>query len=128
MTVGLQGSLFGETDELALGPLGALRRTPLSEGAWIDVLPGWLTGADTLFERLAEHVPWHAERRRMYDRMVDVPRLLCFYDEDTALPEPVLERARSALGAHYPKELGEPFRPAGLWFYRYGRASWSWTR
>jgi len=33
----------------------------------------------------------------MYDREVDVPRLLSFYDEDDQLPDPVLTQARSAL-------------------------------
>src|SRR5437016_2992500 len=106
---GLQGSLFGDTDTVALGPLHAIRRMPLAEGAWIDLLPGWLTGADVLFERLAERVPWHAERRRMYDRVVDVPRLLSFYDEHDPLPDPVLGQARSALSGHYEAELREPF-------------------
>jgi len=126
MPRGLQGSLFGETAEATVGPLARSRRTPLSEGAWIDVLPNWLTGADTVFERLAERVPWHAERRRMYDRVVDVPRLLCFYDEDDELPDPVLDSARSALSRHYAAELGEPFRTAGLCFYRDGRDSVAW--
>jgi alkylated DNA repair dioxygenase AlkB len=126
MPVGLQGSLFGETAEAKVGPLSGIRRTPLSHGAWIDVLPNWLTGADTLFERLAELVPWHAERRRMYDRVVDVPRLLCFYDEHDELPDSVLSTARSALSRHYAKELGEPFRTAGLCFYRDGRDSVAW--
>ncbi|NKQ56297.1 alpha-ketoglutarate-dependent dioxygenase AlkB [Amycolatopsis sp. K13G38] len=126
MTVGLQGSLFGQTGDLALGSLRGLRRVPLSEGAWIDLLPDWLSGADALFERLAEAVPWHAERRRMYDRVVDVPRLLCFYGEDDELPEPVLAGAREALSAHYADELREPFRTAGLCFYRDGRDSVAW--
>jgi alkylated DNA repair dioxygenase AlkB len=62
----------------------------------------------------------------MYDRRVDVPRLLCFYDEDATLPDPVLTRARDALSAHYATELGEPFRTAGLCHYRDGRDSVAW--
>jgi alkylated DNA repair dioxygenase AlkB len=126
MTMGLQGSLFGQTDEATLRPLSALRRTTLSDGAWIDVLPNWLTGADTLFEHLVAKVPWHAERRRMYDRVVDVPRLLSFYGEADELPHPVLTEARSALSEHYADELGEPFRTAGLCLYRDGRDSVAW--
>ncbi|GAA5160489.1 MULTISPECIES: alpha-ketoglutarate-dependent dioxygenase AlkB [Amycolatopsis] len=126
MTVGLQCSLFGQTDETSLRPLSAIRRTPLSDGAWIDVLPDWLRGADTVFERLMERVPWHAERRRMYDRVVDVPRLLSFYGEQDELPDPVLVEARSALSEHYAAELGEPFRTAGLCLYRDGRDSVAW--
>jgi alkylated DNA repair dioxygenase AlkB len=62
----------------------------------------------------------------MYDSVVDVPRLLCFYDETTELPDPVLVAAREALSAHYGPELGEPFRTAGLCYYRDGRDSVAW--
>ncbi|MBF6371384.1 alpha-ketoglutarate-dependent dioxygenase AlkB, partial [Nocardia puris] len=91
-----------------LGPLAAARRTILGRGAWIDLLPGWLTGADILFDRLVRDVPWQAERRPMYDRVVDVPRLLCHYPEQAELPDPVLAEARAALSEHYAAELGEP--------------------
>jgi len=62
----------------------------------------------------------------MYDRVVDVPRLTCFYEEDAALPDPVLTAALQALNAHYEPELGEPFRTAGLCLYRDGRDSVAW--
>ncbi|MGH3279418.1 MAG: alpha-ketoglutarate-dependent dioxygenase AlkB [Trebonia sp.] len=101
-------------------------RVPLAAGAWIDVQRGWLTGAAALFARLAGSVPWRAERRRMYDRTVDVPRLLCFYGENEPLPHPALDACRDALSAHYAGELGEPFVTAGLCFYRDGRDSVAW--
>src|SRR5216683_2929707 len=110
MTVTFQGSLLGCCDEvglepLATGPLGSgVRRTALSCGAWVDIRRGWLTGADVLFDQLVDTVPWHGERRRMYDRTVDVPRLLSFYGEDQPLPDPALEDARLCLNAHYEKE------------------------
>jgi alkylated DNA repair dioxygenase AlkB len=123
---GFQGSLFGQVETVAVSLLDGVRRTPLTAGAWIDLVPGWLTGADLLFERLAEAVPWQAERRRMYDRVVDVPRLLSFYTEEDTLPHPVLATARRELTRHYADELGEPFRTAGLCFYRDGRDSVAW--
>ncbi|GGQ89585.1 alpha-ketoglutarate-dependent dioxygenase AlkB [Streptomyces flaveolus] len=126
MTRHLQGSLFDQTDEVRLGSLDGLRRTLLGSGAWIDVLPGWLSGADVLFERLAADVPWRAERRAMYDQVVDVPRLLAFYGAGEPLPHPLLEEARDALSAHYAEELGEPFTTAGLCQYRDGRDSVAW--
>ena len=126
MATHLQGSLFDQTDELRLGSLDGIGRTVLGSGAWIDVLPGWLSGADVLFERLAADVPWHAERRTMYDSVVDVPRLLAFYGAGDPLPHPVLTEAREALTRHYAEELGEPFATAGLCHYRDGRDSVAW--
>lgn len=122
----LQGSLFDVSDEVDLRPLGGVRRTTLSRGAWIDTLTGWLTGADLLFEELASTVPWHAERRHMYERTVDVPRLLSHYRADDPLPHPVLDAARAALSDHYGPELGEPFETAGLCYYRDGHDSVAW--
>ncbi|MFD5415166.1 alpha-ketoglutarate-dependent dioxygenase AlkB [Streptomyces nojiriensis] len=123
---GLQGSLFDQGDEIRLGPLGGMRRTDLGAGAWVDHLPGWLSGADALFERLAADVPWLAERRQMYEREVDVPRLLAFYAEGEPLPHPSLTDAREVLSGHYAAELGEPFTTAGLCLYRDGRDSVAW--
>ncbi|WP_436776145.1 alpha-ketoglutarate-dependent dioxygenase AlkB [Yinghuangia sp. YIM S09857] len=126
MSVYLQTSLFGQGDDARLGPTRGMRRTVLGDGAWIDLLPGWLCGADALFARLAEEVPWRAERRQMYDRVVDVPRLLAYYGEDDELPDAVLGTAREALSGHYTRELREPFRTVGLCFYRDGRDSVAW--
>jgi len=124
---GLQGSLLDLCDEASPGPLGSsLRRTILGDGAWIDIQPGWMTGAGELLRRLLRDVPWRAERRPMYDRVVDVPRLLCFYGEGEPLPDPALEEARQALSTHYRGELGEPFCTAGLCLYRDGRDSVAW--
>ncbi|WP_330177432.1 alpha-ketoglutarate-dependent dioxygenase AlkB [Streptomyces sp. NBC_01498] len=131
MTAHAQGSLFDQSDEIRLGPLGDVRRTVLGDGAWIDLLPGWLGGADALYERLASDVPWRAERRQMYERVVAVPRLLAFYGERAdgtgeELPHPVLTDAREALSAYYAGELGEPFVTAGLCHYRDGHDGVAW--
>ncbi|MFD8221468.1 alpha-ketoglutarate-dependent dioxygenase AlkB [Streptomyces sp. NPDC059697] len=126
MSTHLQGSLFDQTDELHLSQLNAMRRTALGDGAWIDLLPGWLSGADALFARLVDEVPWRAERRQMYEHVVDVPRLLAYYRAGDALPHPILDEARQTLSAHYARELGEPFTTAGLCYYRDGRDSVAW--
>lgn len=131
MNMALQGSLLDQVDEVGLRPLaGAIRRVPLAHGAWLDLRPGWLTGADELFTRLSPSgdagVDWRGERRQMYDREVDTPRLLRFYHQHEQLPDPVLTQARSALSAHYAQELGEPFTTAGMCLYRNGRDSVAW--
>ncbi|MFI9814587.1 alpha-ketoglutarate-dependent dioxygenase AlkB [Saccharothrix variisporea] len=123
----MQVSLFDTGAEpIGLRALTGIRRTELAHGAWVDVLPGWLTGADELFRHLVAEVPWRAERRQMYERVVDVPRLLCFYEENATLPHPVLTEARDALSHWYARELKEPFRTAGLCYYRDGRDSVAW--
>ncbi|MDR7085961.1 alkylated DNA repair dioxygenase AlkB [Aeromicrobium panaciterrae] len=120
-----QGSLLdaGVTPEIrALAP----RRTVLTRGAWVDVLPGWIAGSDDLFLRLQSEVPWRAEQREMYDSVVDVPRLVCSYGRDDALPDPLLTEARELLSDHYEDELGERFATAGLCYYRDGQDSVAW--
>jgi alkylated DNA repair dioxygenase AlkB len=119
MTVTFQAPLFD-------GPVAAPTRIPLDGGAWVDVSPGWLAGADDLFERLVDQVRWRAERRPMYDRVVAVPRLVSFYDEADELPDPALVTARAALNRRYAAELGEPLRTAGLCLYRDGHDSVAW--
>jgi alkylated DNA repair dioxygenase AlkB len=125
MSIAVQESLLDLGDAAAPGTVRP-ERISLTCGAWIDIQRGWLTGSAALFGRLAEAVPWRAERRRMYDRTVDVPRLLRFYGEDDPLPDPALDACRAALTAHYAAELGEPFATAGLCFYRDGRDSVAW--
>ncbi|MFJ6166651.1 alpha-ketoglutarate-dependent dioxygenase AlkB [Micromonospora orduensis] len=111
----------------ALGPLaGQIRRHQLTRGAWVDHLPGWVRGSDTVLDTLLTEVPWRAERRTMFDNEVDVPRLLCWYAGDRQLPHPVLTEARAALTRHYAPELGEPFVTAGMCLYRSGRDSVAW--
>lgn len=123
----LQETLFSAGEDGVLRTLGeGCERTVLGDGAWVDVRPGWVGGAGPLFDRLADGVPWRAERRRMYDRVVDVPRLVRFYAEGERLPDPMLGEMRDALSAAYGRELGEPFTTVGLCLYRDGADSVAW--
>ena len=82
---------------------------------------------EDLLDDLLATVPWHAERRQMYDRLVDVPRLVSFYDlavDDP--PHPALGRLRRRLNDIYAGELGEPFTTVGLCCYRDGSDSVAW--
>ena len=122
--VDFQSSLFADAtaDSAVLSP----ERRLLSHGAWVDVQRNWLHDPDTVFSALVDRVPWRAERREMYDRTVDVPRLVCSYGAQDDLPDPVLVAVRDALNARYAEELGEPFVTAGLCYYREGRDSVAW--
>jgi alkylated DNA repair dioxygenase AlkB len=124
-----QGTLFEtalETGAPALGDLTVALRQRLTRGAWVDVRRDWVSGADEVFAALVADVPWRAERRQMYDRVVDVPRLVHTYGDGERLPHPLLEEARTALTTHYRPDLGEPFVTAGCCYYRDGRDSVAW--
>ncbi len=121
-----QGTLFDSADRVGPGDLSRLTRTPLSRGAWVDVCRNWFAGADEVFTTLMYDVPWRAESRQMYDRVVAVPRLVAMYGAGEALPHPALTEACRDLSAHYLPELGEPFVTAGCCFYRTGNDSVAW--
>jgi len=95
-----QLDLFATREVAFDATLGALRRTELTDGAWVDYAPGWVTGHDALFDELEQRLTWRSERRRMYDRMVTTPRLLARVPQDG-----IVEAMRVALSAHY----GEAF-------------------
>jgi alkylated DNA repair dioxygenase AlkB len=126
MSAAFQASLFDVGQEFGLRDLGEIQRTTLSHGAWLDLLPGWMTGADELFERLVRTVPWRAERRPMYDQVVDVPRLLCWYGKGEQLPDPALADAMAAVDQHYRGQFNDELSTAGLCLYRDGKDSVAW--
>jgi alkylated DNA repair dioxygenase AlkB len=127
VTLAHQPSMWDLDEEAALTPLaGRVQRHTLSRGAWVDHLPGWITGSESVLEVLLGDIGWRADRRQMYEREVAVPRLLRWYGGDETLPHPVLTEARVTLNRHYGAELGERFVSAGMCLYRDGRDSVAW--
>jgi alkylated DNA repair dioxygenase AlkB len=77
--------------------------------------------ADAWFAELRNAVTWRAERRMMYDREVDVPRLMGHFRLDPApasTPQSILDAAQRVITS-----TGVPFTSVGLNFYRDGRDS-----
>ena len=75
--------------------------------------------ADAWFAILRDTIAWQQERRPMYDRVVDVPRLLAGFALDAPdLPPVLVDAARRVRDA-----LGAPFTHVGMNFYRDGRDS-----
>ena len=87
--------------------------------AWVEVACGFLLGADTLLAELMASVPWRQGRRRMWDRMVDDPRLSRWYRRGEVPPHPVCDEVRRALEDRY----GVPLAGPGCNLYRDGRDS-----
>jgi alkylated DNA repair dioxygenase AlkB len=112
-----QAGLFAEAP--ACDPtLAGLRRTDLGAGAWIDRLPEWIKGHEAVLEALWTTTRWQAQRRRMYDRVVDVPRLVATWPDD-GIGHPLLPEMRDALAARY----GRPLPRVSLAAYRSGQDS-----
>jgi alkylated DNA repair dioxygenase AlkB len=77
--------------------------------------------AEAWFAELRSGVKWRAERRMMYDREVDVPRLIGHFRLDPApssTPAAILDAARRVTDS-----IGVPFNTVGLNLYRDGRDS-----
>lgn len=72
------------------------------------------TTAAALFDVLREQVPWRADRRVMYDRALDVPRL----HASAAIDSPRLPPELRAIAARLVGETGTPFTHIGFNHYR----------
>jgi hypothetical protein len=92
----------------ALDPDAPVARTWLDDGSWVDLAPGWLRGGDTLLVELVDSIEWQQGRRWMYDRMVDDPRLTCFFRRAERALHPALNEARAALESRYRVRLSGP--------------------
>ena len=107
-----QLELFDSNTTLADDERGRVTYT----SAFIDVLT-----AERWFAELRASVDWRAERRMMYDREVDVPRLIGHFRLDPlapATPPAILDAARRVTD-----RLDVPFNSVGLNLYRDGRDS-----
>jgi alkylated DNA repair dioxygenase AlkB len=99
----------------------AARRRALAGGAWVELVPGWVSGHEALFAALASSTRWQKLQREMYERTVDVPRLVAGLPDDGP-GHPLLEVMRLALCRRY----DEPFTRVSLALYRDGNDSVAW--
>ena len=106
--------LFAQTGETVLvdDARGRIVYTP--DFVRVDLARAW-------FDDVRGAVAWEAQRRRMYDREVDVPRLVGHFrlvPEAARLPAAIRAAARQVIAA-----TGVAFTSVGLNFYRDGRDS-----
>ena len=113
-----QLSLLGRDEPRFDEDFSRLERVTLSDGAWLDLQPGWLRGHERVFEALERTTRWRTEERQMYERVVDVPRMFAVLPDDGP-GHPILLAIRRALSAHYATE----FVRTSLALYRDGRDS-----
>ena len=72
-------------------------------------------------DELVRGTTWRQERRHMYERTVDVPRLVASIPDDGP-GHPLLERIRELLSAHY----ATAFARVSMGYYRDGADSVAW--
>jgi alkylated DNA repair dioxygenase AlkB len=108
-----QLELFGASETLLVD----------DERGRIVYTPGFVDAATARawFIELRAGVSWRAERRMMYDREVDVPRLVGHYslDQPADATAPAIREAARLVVEH----LDVPFNSVGLNLYRDGRDS-----
>lgn len=115
-----QPSLLGVDATPSFDPgFDGARRRFLGNGAWVDLVPGWVRGADTLFESVLAAAPWTGRTRRMWERVVDEPRLTTGAWDD---PPPPLPAMAAAIGGRY----GLDVSAVSANLYRDGADSVAW--
>jgi alkylated DNA repair dioxygenase AlkB len=94
-------------------------RRDLGSDAWLEVVPGWVEGADELLTRVLAAAPWSEHERPMYDKVVVEPRLTTGLWFDP--PAPIGDMA-DCLSERFERDLCKV--SANL--YRDGRDSVAW--
>ena len=117
----VQPALWSREEPIALEL--AVNRVELGDEAWVDTMTGFVRGGDTLLNSLVATLPLVAERRPMYENMVDVPRLSAHLPADHLESDaPVVGDIAAMLGARYRKA----FTRVGINLYRNERDSVAW--
>ena len=124
LTTPLQPTLLDTCDGPAVDrDFTTAHRRELSDGAWVEVVPGWVTGADRLFDAVLDASEWASHEMLMYDEVVPQPRLQTTWRlGDLPRELDVLRAMGAALADRYRTAL--PRVTANL--YRDGRDSVAW--
>jgi alkylated DNA repair dioxygenase AlkB len=120
-----QGSLFGTLTPTFDEGFAEARRVDLDTATWIEHTPGWLRGSDAVFDELVATLPLRQRTGvRMFDQIVDEPRLSAWWGVECGQPEPLalLREMRLVLAERY----GEAFDSIGFNLYRDGDDSVAW--
>ncbi|NND75177.1 MAG: alpha-ketoglutarate-dependent dioxygenase AlkB [Ilumatobacter sp.] len=124
----LQGSLFGVCDPAVDERFAEARRVDLDDRSWVEFVPGWLVGADAVFDELLDRLELRQRTNiPMYDSLVDEPRLTASWrapadggpgDGPTTLLGDIL---RLLIDRYH-----RPFDSIGFNLYRDGNDSVAW--
>lgn len=120
-----QEDLFASAGALAIDTTFATaQRTELDAGSWIEVVPGWMSGPEELFDALSSAVPWGQHYRKLFEQTFLEPRLTAEYRSLRNVPHAALRTAAATLSNRY----GVVYDNLWLNLYRDGRDSTGWHR
>jgi alkylated DNA repair dioxygenase AlkB len=101
----VQQTIFGYGAPSFDAELKAVQRLELSGGAWIEHQQGWLGGHEGVFGELQRSARWQQQRRTMYEREVDVPRLVARAPLEGSVGR-VLQSLAAQLARRYERQFG----------------------
>ena len=119
MTLVWQQSLLAAAEPACDETFGGAERRDLGSGAWLETVPRWVDGADTLVATVLGDAPWAEHARTMYDQVVVEPRLSTGLWFD---PPQVVAQMAAALSQRFDRDICKV--SANL--YRDGRDSVAW--
>src|SRR6187551_3380485 len=96
----MQLSLLDQFEPTPDAAFRSVLRRDLGQGAWVEYAPAWLSGHLRFMDELIATCDWQRHRRNMYDRIVEVPRLVAAApgskrSMDWNLAEVELQRSRA---------------------------------
>lgn len=76
-------------------------RVQLDETSWIEHVPNWISGSESLFKELLRSAPWQQRSRWMYTHDVIDPRLTAQYSRVSRAPVSIMHEISAALSRRY---------------------------
>lgn len=99
-------------------------RLALDDGAWVDVIRGWVRDPEEAYATIEATVPWRPSTVFRYDRHVEEPRVGSWWRVGDPPPHPLIVEAQRSLQRCYRVR----FDGCGLAYYRDERDSVAFHR
>jgi alkylated DNA repair dioxygenase AlkB len=117
-----QGGLFEEFPTVIDHTFSGAQRIQLDEASWIEYVPAWIAGSESLFKDLIGSAPWHQRTRWMYTHDVIEPRLTAEYPKVSMAPQSIMCDIAASLSRRYQSS----YRSLWMNLYRDHHDSTAW--
>lgn len=96
-----QGGLFDEFPTVVDHSFSGATRVQLDATSWIEHVPNWISGSESLFKDLLRSASWQQRTRWMYTQDVIEPRLTAQYSRVCRSPVSMMREITAALSRRY---------------------------